>query len=100
MEDELPCPTCGKKLALPSQNTQCSRCGLDFTSLLQVRAAGERLQQQALRSLCEGAYDEALVSATESWNLVHRESSARLAYLTCLMQGDIDTANEWWQAAS
>lgn len=95
METTIACPACRKKHPLPPQSPACTRCGLDFTSLMEVRDAAARARRHALDHLRAGAYEDALASATESWNLQHHAASARIAYLTCLVQGDFDSAAEW-----
>lgn len=95
MEDNLQCPACRKKYLLPLEDASCRRCGLDFSGLLEVRGAALRLYHQALSQQGAGAYEEALVKVTESWHLKNHPSSARLAYVLCLAQGDFDTAEEW-----
>ncbi|MGY8686956.1 MAG: hypothetical protein ACKVHP_04365 [Verrucomicrobiales bacterium] len=95
MENNLQCPACRKKHLLPLDEAVCTRCGLDFSSLLEVREAASRLRQQAVKQLSAGAYEEALVNSPDSWNLKKPPASARLAYVLCLAQGDFDTAEEW-----
>lgn len=98
MNESLCCPVCHKKHPFPTEDSQCRRCGLDFTELLGIRRAADELRRAAMIELRQGCYEAALESAAEAWELQHHPTSARLACLACLAQGDLKTAATWSEA--
>lgn len=100
MTESLPCPACRKANALPLADPSCKRCGLDLSELSAVRQASLDRRHLALDALRRGEHELALEHAADAWNLQNDNVSARIAGLTCMAQGDFESARSWLAVVS
>jgi uncharacterized membrane protein YvbJ len=93
---ELTCPACGKKI---SSELNCPRCGCEINNLHEIANASVNIYDDSCDLLRKGLTHDALKSAEKSWELVHSEKAAAVAFVASLSHLDSDVTLAWWSRA-
>ncbi len=88
----MQCPACRKE---NDSASECSRCGCDLSSLLDIVAQAKRLVDLSGQLFKEGRFEESEEAALQSWGLHHTPDAARCGWVCGLARGDFQSARRW-----
>lgn len=94
---EIQCPACKK---VNEAAVRCLRCGCNLSILRKIQESAKRELLTGARRLKNNNGTQALEHARRSWGVKNSPSSARLAFLACILINDFDEATLWYRRAN